>query len=386
MVRPVKRLSAFVAAAATAVTGLLSVAAPASAHSPSRSPSTGAAPSAAPSAASGARGIGIRLADASVARRDDPRALAYVDDFVKPGTTFTRHVQVYDFTPDPVHLLMYGAPASIVGESFTMAARGAHSELTDWMTVTPSTVDLQPGRSTTVVVTFRVPEQASRGERYGAVVAELPATKPKPGRVSVATRVGVRVYLSVGPGGEPASDFTISTLTAKRLADGTPVVTAAVTNTGGRALDLGGTLTLTDGPGGLRAGPYKVTNIPTLAIGRRGTVDIPLDKQTPNGPWLATLRLRSGYVSHAVKGRIVFPSTPGASSTPVKAVPITKNRHVLVPLAIGLILAIVLGLLLFLLWKRRRRKDDEEQDAGADDSGPDLPGQRRSAEDVVRRS
>src|SRR4051794_37162959 len=125
MVRPVKRLPAFVAAAATAVTrplsvaapasahspsrspstrvagppavpGLLSVAAPASAHSPSRSLSTGVAPSATPSAASGSRGIGIRLADASVARRDDPRALAYVDDFVKPGTTFTRHVQVYD--------------------------------------------------------------------------------------------------------------------------------------------------------------------------------------------------------------------------------------------------------------------------------------------------
>src|SRR3954453_236192 len=369
---------AVVAAAAVAVAGLVSVAAPASAHSPRAA--------AVPSAASGARGIGIRLADASVSRRDDHRALAYVDDFVKPGTTFTRHVQVYDFTPQPMHLLMYGAPASIVGESFTMGPRGAHSELTDRMTVTPSAIDLQPGRSTTVTVTFRVPTQASKGERYGAIVAELPAAKPKPGTVSVATRVGVRIYLGVGPGGEPASDFRISTLTAKRLADGTPVVTADVTNTGGRALDLGGTLNLADGPGGLRAGPYKVTNVPTLAIGQRGTVDIPLDKQTPNGPWLATLRLRSGYVTHAVKGRIGFPATPGTSSTPVKAVPITKDRHVLVPIAIGLILALLLGLLLFLLWKRRRRKDDEQPDQPADGRGPDIPGQRRSAEDVVRRS
>ena len=369
-----KRLPAVVTTAAVAVCGLLSVTAPAlaAAH--------------VPAAASGARGIGIRLADASVSRRDDPRAQAYVDDFVKPGTTFTRHVQVYDFTPNPLHLLMYAAPASIVGESFAMGARGAQSELTDWMTVTPSTVDLQPGRSTTVAVTFTVPRQASKGERYGAVVAELPAAKPKPGTVSVATRVGVRVYLDVGPGGEPASDFTVSSLTARRLPDGTPVVTAAVTNTGGRALDLGGTLSLSDGPGGLRAGPYKVTNIPTLAIGKQGTVDIPLDKQTPNGPWLATLRLRSGYITHAVKGRILFPSTPGTSAKPVKAVPITKDRHVLVPIAIGLILALVIGLLLFLLWKRRRRKDDEEQDVTAGGRGPDLPGQRRAADDVVRRS
>jgi len=373
----VKRLPAFVATGAVALAGLLSLAAPAVA---------GAAPGAAHAGASGNRGLGIRLADASVTRRDDPRALAYVDDFVKPGTSFTRHVQVYDFTPEPMHVLMYAAPATIVGESFTIGASGAHSELTDWMTVTPTAVDLQPGQSTTVAVRFAVPKQASKGERYGAIVAELPAAKAKPGTVSVATRVGVRVYLSVGPGGEPASDFTISTLTAKRLPDGTPVVTAAVTNTGGRALDLGGTLSLSDGPGGLRAGPYKVTNIPTLGIGKQGTVDIPLDKQTPNGPWLATLRLRSGYVTHAVKGRILFPTTPGASATPVKAVPITKNRHVLVPIAIGLILAIVLGLLLFLLWKRRRRKDDEEQDATVGGRGPDLPGQRRAADDVVRRS
>ncbi|HET7530049.1 MAG TPA: hypothetical protein VFJ98_03715, partial [Mycobacteriales bacterium] len=121
-----------------------------------------------------------------------------------------------------------------------------------------------------------------------------------------------------------------------------------------------------------------------LAIGRSGTVDIPLDKQTPNGPWLATLRLRSGYIQHAVKGRILFPTAAGASATPVKAIPITKNRHVLVPIAIGLILAILVGLLLFLLWKRRRRKDDEdeEQEGGP---LPDLPGQRRAAEDAVRR-
>jgi hypothetical protein len=372
----VKRFPALAATAAVAFAGLVSIAGPAGAAT---GPETST-----PAAASGARGIGIRLADASVSRRNDPRAQAYIDDFVKPGETFTRHVQVYDFTPNPVHLLMYAAPASIEGESFTIAERGTRSELTDWMTVTPSTVDLLPGRSTTVAVTFHVANNASKGERYAAVVAELPAAKPKPGTVSVATRVGVRVYLDVGSGGEPASDFSISTLTAKRLADGTPVVTAGVTNTGGRALDLSGALTLADGPGGLRAGPYNVTNIPTLAIGKTGTVDIPLDKQTPNGPWLATLKLRSGYISHAVKGRILFPSTPGTAAKPVKAIPITKNRHVLVPIAIGLILALILGLLLF-FWKRRKRKEDEEEEISGGGPAPSLPGQRRAADDVVHR-
>src|SRR3954469_16005157 len=123
---------------AVLATSLASAAAGAIAAAPSYAAGGGSGGS-----ASGQRGVGIRLADASVSRRNDPRAQIYVDDFVRPGTTFVRHVQISDFTDKPVHLLMYAAPATIAGENFSIAMRGQGSELTDWMTVTPSAVDLK---------------------------------------------------------------------------------------------------------------------------------------------------------------------------------------------------------------------------------------------------
>lgn len=63
-------------------------------------------------------------------------------------------------------------------------------------------------------------------------------------------RVGIRLYVLVGAGNPPAADFAVESLTAARSADGLPVVRAAVRNTGGRALDLSGTLRLVAGPTG----------------------------------------------------------------------------------------------------------------------------------------
>ena len=315
--------------------------------------------------ASGAHGVGIRLLDASVERRDDPRAHIYIDDHLRPGMSITRHVQVSDFTKKPVRLRMYAVASSIDNAGWQVAGGDASNELTSWMRVTPAVVDLQPGRSASVTVQIDVPATASKGERYATVVAELPPSASTAGdTVRVATRVGVRVYLDIGPGGEPASDFDISTLTAARGPDGTPTVSAQVTNTGGRALDLGGRLVLGDGPGGLRAGPFDVQVPRTLGIGETGDVVVTLDKQTPVGPWLARMSLRSGYVQHAVTARLSVPVDAGTSAEPVAAVPITQDRNVLVPIAFGLIIALLLALALF-LWRRLRRREDEEDEAAA---------------------
>lgn len=309
-------------------------------------------------------GIGIALLDAAIARRDDPRAHIYIDDFVAPGTTLVRHVRVTNYDSTTAHLLMY-ADASSVGPSGWVVADGhATNELTSWITVTPSTMTLAPRTSGVATVTIAVPRNASSEERYATIIAELPA-QPKPGQqLAIATRVGVRVYLSIGAGGEPPSNFTISTLTAQRDTDGTPEVTAQVTNTGKRALDVGGSLSLSNGPGGLRAGPFQV-NVPrTIGIGESADVVVRLDRQTPAGPWLAEMTLRSGFVQHTVTATITFPAKAGTSSAPVKAVPLVRNRHVLVPIALG-IMALVLAGLCWLWWRHHRhRRGDAEAAAG----------------------
>jgi hypothetical protein len=309
------------------------------------------------------RGLGIRLMDAAVSRQNDPRAHIYIDDFVNPGTTITRHVEVSDCTANPMHLNVYPDAASIGPTGWNVASGHSGNELTSWTQATPKTLDLSPHESATVTVVIAVPSNASTGERYEAILAELPAPKGG-GNVHLASRVGVRVYLDVGPGGEPPSDFSISTLTAERSTDGIPEVVAHVTNTGKRALDIGGSLSLSGGPGGLRAGPFDVQVPQTLGIGETGNVTVALDKQTPAGPWQARLRLDSGYVQHTVTGRITFPSHAGVSAKPVVAhsVDLAHNRNVIVPIAIGLLLLAAIGLLL--LWLRRRKKDDDEDEAG----------------------
>ena len=116
-------------------------------------------------------------------------------------------------------------------------------------------------------MTITVPSDAAPGEQYGVVWAEARSAPVAGGGVIQVSRVGIRLYVSVGPGGAPAADFTIDSLTANRSADGQPTVLATVHNTGGRALDMSGTLQLLAGPGGLSAGPFPATLGTTLAIG-----------------------------------------------------------------------------------------------------------------------
>jgi LPXTG-motif cell wall-anchored protein len=99
----------------------------------------------------------------------------------------------------------------------------------------------------------------------------------------------------------------------------------------------------------------------TLGIGETGDVVVALDKQTPAGPWLARMTLRSGYVEHAVTATLSFPTAAGTSAAPVRATPVSPlhDRGVVVPLAIGLIIALLLALALLLWWRRRRRGTGE---------------------------
>ena len=104
----------------------------------------------------------------------------------------------------------------------------------------------------TATVTIAVPSDAASGEQYGVVWAEARSAPGAGGGVIQVSRVGIRLYVSVGPGGPPRANFAIDSLTAERAPDGRPTVVAAVHNTGRRALDLNGTLQLLSGPGGLQ--------------------------------------------------------------------------------------------------------------------------------------
>jgi len=283
-------------------------------NAPSRAYAAGPIPGPLPP---GGGAVGIRLLDVPVSGRDDPRAAIYIVDHLGPGAVIERRIEVSSTMAASAPVALYAAAASVQNGEFVGSVGRTADDLSSWTSVVPPEIDLLPGGRAQATVVIRVPGDASPGEQYGIVWAEVRAPSGPGGGVTQVSRVGIRLYVSVGPGGPPPSDFSIDALTAKRSADGEPVVLATVHNTGGRALDLSGALELRNGPGGLRAGPYPATLGTTLAIGDTEAVTIVLDNRLPAGPWDALVTLESGLLHRTGRATITFPST--GTSPPVAA-------------------------------------------------------------------
>jgi hypothetical protein len=253
--------------------------------------------------------FGIRLVDVPANEADNPRALRYIIDRLHPGTTISRRILVENLGPRAARITVYPDAATISGGSFIGAAGATRSDLTTWITTNKQAVVLGPHANTMVTVTIRVPRDASSGERYGVIWTQETSRLRSRGGLAITeiNRVGVRIYLSVGPGGAPPSNFVVTSVTTTRSAQGQPVVIVHVHNTGGRALDISGYMKLSDGPGGLTAGPYRIDDDITIAPGQSEPMEIVLSQRLPNGPWLAQIDLVSGLTGRQAESTIQFP-------------------------------------------------------------------------------
>ncbi|QWZ07370.1 hypothetical protein KRR39_18200 [Nocardioides panacis] len=300
-------------------------------------------------------GIGIRLVDAPVATRDDPRARVYIIDHVKPGARIERRIEVSNDTGAPTDVAVYPAAAQIAKGSFVGLEGNTPNELTTWTAVSSPRLRLADGAKKMVDVTIDVPSDAAPGEQYAVLWAQT--TSGGSGAVTQVSRVGIRVYLSVGPGGVPASAFKVESFTAERDRSGTPVVAATIHNTGGRALDLRGKLTLSGGPGGLAAGPFPVTLGTTLGLGQTEPVTVRLDKRLPAGPWKAHLSVTSGLLTETAQATLTFPKS-GTGQT----VSVDQGTSVWWWVGGGLLLLVLLaGGGSFLVRRRHRRSGGAHQ-------------------------
>lgn len=279
-------------------------------------------------------GIGIRLADAPASLPGDSTGRSYIVNRVAPGATIRRRVEIENGTRSIADVAVYAAAAGLNRGNFSFARGHVQNELSSWTSVDRGLLRLEPGAHTYETVTIEVPKEASAGERYAVIWAEVSAPAQAGGGVTLVNRVGVRMYLSIGSGGLAAADFAIARLHAERSATGGLLVVASVDNRGGRTLDIGGQLTLTHGPGGLRAGPFPVTLRPDLAPGASEPADVRLDRHLPLGPWRAHLSLTSGFVHRDAVATIKFPALAAAAKP-------STFRHVLV--AVGILLALLLA-------------------------------------------
>ncbi|MFE7403677.1 peptidase [Streptomyces sp. NPDC057557] len=293
--------------------------------------------------------IGIKLLDAPESRRADPRAHAYIVDHVAPGSTIERRVEVTN-----EYVNVYAAAATITKGEFTLAPERAPNELTGWTSLDTADLELAASETAQVRTTIPVPRDAAAGERHGVIWAQAGTPTDRPHSLTMLGRVGVRMYIDVGPGGEPPSDFKIERLYPTRARDGRGEVRARIHNTGGRALDISGALSLFDGPGGLRAGPFSAAKTgTTLAPGDLAEAVVPLDARLPDGPWTVALTLKSGLVEHTTRATITFPTTPGSAGA--VAASAAQQGHFPTPVVAGLSV-LVLTALCFLLSKFLRRR------------------------------
>ena len=297
--------------------------------------------------------------------RDDPRANQYIVDSVTPGTEVRRRIEIENDAATALTPRLYVGGAAIREGTF-VPDDNAQAEVVGWSSVDPTEMDLAPGASATAVVSIKVPADAMAGERYGAIWAELPTVDTGGGIASV-NRVGIRIYLDVRSSGQPPTDFRLDSFVPSLSPDGRPGVDVNACNTGQRAIDLAGELELSDGPGGVRAGPFPSEGPAiTLAPDQCGIVPIRLADDIPRGPWKATVTLRSGKVEKSATATITFPTEAGTAAPPVAAKPKevtgTTGGRLALLLAL-LLLLLVLGLLLWLLWRRLRKKKEEREAA-----------------------
>lgn len=191
--------------------------------------------------------------------------------------------------------------------------------------------ELAPGESNTATITVEVPEGAERGERYAAIFAQLTAPDAEANVIQVH-RVGIRMYIDVGPGGEAPTDFDIGEVSV--AGEEPPVVTAWVRNTGERALDMTGNLTLSRDVENVTAGPFAAEAGVTILPGRSGEVRIPIDATLPGGEWQAALVLASGTEERQAERSVTLPGPVTTASAEPGRTPLVVGATALAAAAL----------------------------------------------------
>jgi hypothetical protein len=299
-----------------------------------------------------AAGIAIGLVDVPAAAQNDPRARSYIVDHMNPGASIERRIRVQNNTAQKQSVHLYSGAAHLADNAFTAEDQGASNALTSWTSVATPDLDMAPGEEKSVPVKIAVPGDAPEGEQYAVVWAQVQSPKTAGSAAIQVSRVGIREYIAVGPGNGQASDFKVESLTTGRSTDGKPQVTAKVTNTGGRAIDLNGTLSLSHGPAGMSAGPFPIVQGTTLAAGASADVAVVLDGKLPSGAWDAVMTVKSGSLSHEASASITIPEAAGVTTTTAAQ----DNGPQMLLIAAGAVLILITGVCVFIALKLRARK------------------------------
>ena len=291
-------------------------------------------------------GIALRLIG-TPNEPNNPLARVYIIDRLAPGTVLQDHIEVDNTTHSVQAISVYPAAAAVHHGTFGFTAGRTQNALSSWTTVSQGLLHLAPGSSVDEMVTIAVPSDSPPGPQYAVIWGQV--SRPESG-VTLVNRVGIRMYLTVGRGGGAPPNFKIARPAAERSASGHPLVVTKVTNNANGTLDINGTLMLTDGPGGLRIGPYRFSLGPVLTPGASEQAISTLHKGLPAGPWRAQLNFSSGAIKRGVSVALTFPTRETHHSS---------GRSGYLPLVLIGALVITLAGMTFALLRRRKSKPQQ---------------------------
>jgi hypothetical protein len=295
-------------------------------------------------------GIGIRVVDVPADAGNDPLANLYILARLSPGTSIRRNLEVSNTTESIANIAVYPAGASFGRNGISFSSGHDQDELSSWTSLSREGLRLLPETVAMETVTIDVPKGAPSGEDYAVIWAQVSAPSSTDGGVLLVNRVGIRMYLSVGAGTSPAPDFVIGPLSARRSAAGEPFVVAIVHNTGQGPLGISGRLTLVNGPGGIRGGPFRVSLRSPLAPGGSEEATVMLEQGLPMGPWKTTMLLQSGPTTRSALATLIFPRVAR-----------TNPRSALLTLLVAVPLVLLVSAAVTLVLLRRRTRSQLSQ-------------------------
>jgi len=293
---------------------------------------------------------------------------AFVYNDVSPGDRLHGYAGVINYSSTPVTFTLYPADAVDTNTGgFDVVRQGQKSiGIGAWTTLAKSTATIPAGLEANVPFTIQVPTNATPGDHYGGIMAQISSTsKGKGGNFLVNRRVGARIYMHVVGPLHPSLEIQNLTVdyhgTVNPFAAGAATVSYTVTNNGNVALAGDQIVSITSIFGTLASTPApRVVN---LIPGASQDIKVTLSGIPPAGPIDAKVTLTPS-LPKGTNGKVTtkHPATLATfqQSTGAWAFPWPQ---------LLLFVLLILALWRFRRWRKRRGTKLERAVAAAREEG-----------------
>ena len=264
---------------------------------------------------------------------------------VDPGTSITDTIQVWNYGAEPLQLKIYAADALITSEgSYDLRpSNEAPIDVAAWTILSSNTVTVAGSSVTAVNVSIAVPKDALPGDHPGGIVASVatPTTNADGAQVLVEKRVGTRLNVRVN--GDIVPSAAIKNVSVaysgslNPIAPGSVKVNYTFVNTGNTRLSGSVRLELS-GIAGSKS--VDLPEVPTTMPGNNLEQSFTVTDVWPTGP---------------ITAKIIFTPKDDPGIADLQSIASASGSGSTIAIPFGQLLAVIVIVGLFVLYRRRRQ-------------------------------